>query len=51
MWLGDDGILQEVPDEDGVVMGAAHDLQLVKLEPEHAAGVLLEETMRINDKC
>lgn len=34
------GAVEEVPDEDGVVVGAAHDLELVELKPEHAARML-----------
>lgn len=36
--------VQEVPDEDGVVMGTADDLELVKLQPKHAPRVLLKNT-------
>lgn len=36
--------VQEVPDEYCVVVRAAHDLELVELQPEHAPGVLLYST-------
>jgi len=31
------GAVEEVPDEDGVVVRAAHDLELVELEPEDSS--------------
>ncbi len=34
--------IQEVPDEDSIVVWAADDLELVELEPEHAAWMLLQ---------
>ena len=33
--------IQEVPDDDGVVVRTADDLEVVELQPEHAASVLL----------
>ena len=33
--------VEEIKHKDGVVMGTAHNLELVKLEPEHPPGVLL----------
>ena len=33
--------VQEVPDEDGVVVGAADDLKVVELQPKHPPRVLL----------
>lgn len=35
-------IIQEVPDEDGVIMRAADDLKLIKLQSENSARVLLD---------
>ena len=40
-WLRFDWIAQKVPDDDGVVMGTAHDLELVELQAENSARVLL----------
>ena len=37
-------VVEEVPDQDTVVVRAADDLELVKLQPEHAARVLLRVT-------
>lgn len=34
--------VQEVPDEDGVVVRAADDLEIVKLQPEHPPRVFLQ---------
>lgn len=34
-------IVEEVPNQDRVVVRTAHDLELVELQPEHAAGVFL----------
>lgn len=34
-------IVEEVPDQNGVVVRTADDLELVELQPEHAAGVFL----------
>lgn len=36
------GQVQEVPDQDGVVVGRRHDLEVVELQPEHAPAVLLQ---------
>ena len=33
--------VKEVPDDDGVIVRAAHDLKLVELQAEDSTGVLL----------
>ena len=33
--------IEEVPDQDGVVMGTAHYLEVIKLESEDPASMLL----------
>ena len=34
--------IEEIPDEDGVIVRAADDLELVELEAEHPTGMLLK---------
>lgn len=33
------GAVEEIPDEDSVIVGRWHDLELVKLESEYSAGM------------
>lgn len=40
-WWGRRRAVEEVPHEDGVVVWRGHDLELVKLQPEHTPRVLL----------
>lgn len=42
LWLAIGRDIEEVPDQNGVVVRTAYDLELIKLEAEHTARVLLK---------
>lgn len=41
LWLAVGWDVQEIPDQNGVVMGTADDLKLIKLKAEHSSRMLL----------